>query len=127
MRGKFQRLYKSKVLRSGLERRIKKIIDVAMRVLYIDVRNVFVVFMLRVLVAVQCQYYVFRRQNAAEKQQQKIRYVVTEGAHSLKRIKQRYRKARRMVVVVSRIKPWQLKQSRREQKLLRSISGRQAT
>ena len=54
-------MHKCKVLCSGLERRIKKVIDVAVRVLYIDVRNVFVVFMLRVFVAVQSQYYVFRR------------------------------------------------------------------
>ena len=43
------------MLGSGLKRRIKKIIDVAVRVLYIEMPNVFVVFMLRVFVAVQSQ------------------------------------------------------------------------
>jgi len=52
VRGKFQRLRKRKMLRSGLERRIKKIVDVAVRVFYIEVRNLFVLFMLRVLVVV---------------------------------------------------------------------------
>ena len=79
--GKFQRQGKSKMLRGGLKRRVKKIIDMAVRVLYIDVGNVFVVLMLRVFVAVQGQNCLFRRQNADKKQQQKIRYVITKCAH----------------------------------------------
>ena len=57
------------MLRSRLERCIKKIIDVAMGVFYIDVRYIFVVRVNGVFVAVQGQYGLFRRQNAAKKQQ----------------------------------------------------------
>ena len=43
-----------------------------MRVLYVDVRNIFVVVVLGVFVAVQSQQGLFRRQNATEKHEQKI-------------------------------------------------------
>lgn len=49
------------MLRYGLERGIKKIIDVAVRVLYINVRYVFVVLVLGVFVAVQGQNGLFWR------------------------------------------------------------------
>jgi hypothetical protein len=39
--------------------------------------------MLRVLVAVQREQSLFRRQNATKKQQQEIRYVSTKCAHKL--------------------------------------------
>ena len=59
--GKFQRPGKRKILRCGLKWRIKKIIDMAMRVLYIDVRYIFVVRMNGMFVAVQSQNGLFRR------------------------------------------------------------------
>ena len=65
---KGQRFGKGKMLRSWLKRRIEKIIDVAMRVLYIEMRYVFVVSVSGVFVAVQSQYSLFRRQYATEKQ-----------------------------------------------------------
>ena len=49
------------MLKSVLERGIEKVIDVAVRVLYIDVGYVFVVFANGMLVAVQSQDCLFRR------------------------------------------------------------------
>jgi hypothetical protein len=70
--GKFQRAGKNKMLCSRLKRRVEKIIYLTVRVLYIDVRYVFVVGAGSVFVAVQSQHGLFRRQNAAEKQEQEI-------------------------------------------------------
>jgi hypothetical protein len=67
-----ERRVKNKIFRYRLKRRIEQVVDVAVGMLYVEMRYVFVVGVCGVFVGVQSQYRIFRRQYATEKQQQEI-------------------------------------------------------